>query len=1531
VPNAAKREACQRGITVWKAVEIMQKHIPLGGGQIPSKCAMRRRKSSRPIAVASSGAIGLLAGWCGHAARAADTPNYYVGATTGDLGTGSNWSLNSVPVITNDAVFPQNSAAGIRTLSSGNLTVGSLDTLATTGAFGIQDTSASNYTITLGGSGDLGNSVTMGQPNDLIYVTSGSTLNLYGNNGNGSTGVLGVVLGQNGNFNIAGTSNIGAVISDGGNGYGFTLSGGGNLSLSAANTFTGATTIAAGTLQLNFADATYTAAAPTTNIISSTSPLVFNGSGALNLTGKAGGNNAQTFASTTLNGFGNVTLVAGNSTSHILLNLGAITRNAGGGINITQPTGDTTIGATNGATTTTANNAAGILGGWATVNNTDFATNNSTNIVAYANYTALPTTGGSATTIYNGGNVTLTGNLSVDAIKFTTSGTTTLGANNLTLNGNNGGILAVANETIDTTGGGILSAGSGTELILGGNSTLTIAGNNLIGANSGSLTKIGPNTVVISGANSYTGGTNLAAGTITVGGNSSLGSGTIYLGGGTLNVSGSSTLTLTNYMVAKAGTSSTFSPAGGNLTLSGALTGSGNLLLNTGTATAANLFVSGDVSQYTGTLTANTVTSGITIGGTTAADNNLGQATLQVTGAVTTHRLAVAGGVLQVGALESAPGVGTLVNGNYSVGALNTNTSFGSAGTGGSTQTITKVGTGTLTMNTSNPSPASGTSAWNFNANNGTLIIDESNLASPTDIYNGPTAGTTGALGVGGGTFTLLEKVVSGTGTATTQGFTATTVNAGYSAITASQNNASNTPGVLLQLGPITHNHGGAVNFINPGGTLGSTNGITTTTGNATITISGNATSVGILGGYATVGGVAFAVSGNSSTAPITALSTYNQTWSSGNVSVGDAVTTDNDTETGSASLSQATAINSLTINDTGNDTLNIGNHSLTFNDAGAGGLLYAGNGSGGGSYAINGTGTLGAGSGHEFIVNVNTGATLTINTPIIGSNSGFLTTAGNGTLVLTTASFFTSPSFVNGGTLEISADADLGTGNATTGLLKMNGATLELAANYNSNSGTLFSAQGNANNGITLGNDGGTINTNGNNVSYGGNITGGVVNSTSANTAGGFNLSKAGLGTLTLTGNNTYGGATIITGGVLSVNNLNATETANGGVASSIGEAPNTAPYLVLNGGTLQYIGTTAAATDRQFTLGTSGGAIDSSSGNASYTLTWNGNTGSAGTAVNAVALPGSGTRTLTLTGNNTGENTFAMILGDSGAGATSLAKSGTGTWVLTNANGYSGGTTIAAGTLFANNATSSLGTGVVNVNGGTLAGNGAIANGSNALTVNAGGTIAAGGNATAIGKLTTGSQTWNGNGTYAWKIGAAGSAGAAPGSGASGSLAGGNGTEGSSWDNLVMSALTLNSTTTGSPFYVSLSGNPSGASVGTYSWVIAQTTATSASSINGNITAGDNLLSQGSNSADAGLFALNTTNFTFNGVSSPSQSLFSLEFETVNGGSNLDLVLDYSSAPEPGTGLLVLGGGLPMLLRRRRRGAAPECERNA
>src|SRR5438132_3071386 len=75
-------------------------------------------------------------------------------------------------------------------------------------------------------------------------------------------------------------------------------------------------------------------------------------------------------------------------------------------------------------------------------------------------------------------------------------------------------------------------------------------------------------------------------------------------------------------------------------------------------------------------------------------------------------------------------------------------------------------------------------------------------------------------------------------------------------------------------------------------------------------------------------------------------------------------------------------------------------------------------------------------------------------------------------------------------------------------------------------------------------------------------------------------------------------------------------------------------------------------------------------------------------------------GTRTLTLTGTNTGNNTLAAIIGDN-SGATSLTKSGAGTWILSGANTYTGLTTVSAGILDLQNS-SALGTGTTTVTSG-------------------------------------------------------------------------------------------------------------------------------------------------------------------------------------------------------------------------------------
>ena len=159
----------------------------------------------------------------------------------------------------------------------------------------------------------------------------------------------------------------------------------------------------------------------------------------------------------------------------------------------------------------------------------------------------------------------------------------------------------------------------------------------------------------------------------------------------------------------------------------------------------------------------------------------------------------------------------------------------------------------------------------------------------------------------------------------------------------------------------------------------------------------------------------------------------------------------------------------------------------------------------------------------------------------------------------------------------------------------------------------------------------------------------------------------KTGSGTVVFNyGSSSYSGPTTISGGILQVSTL-----ANGASSSSIGSSTNGAANLVLNGGTLKYTGGTVS-TDRQFTLGASGGGFDAS-GSGVLTLS------STGT----VAYSGSGNRALTLGGTNTGANTLAANLSDNGADVVSLVKNGTGKWVLSGSNSFTGTTTINGGTL--------------------------------------------------------------------------------------------------------------------------------------------------------------------------------------------------------------------------------------------------------
>ena len=378
-------------------------------------------------------------------------------------------------------------------------------------------------------------------------------------------------------------------------------------------------------------------------------------------------------------------------------------------------------------------------------------------------------------------------------------------------------------------------------------------------------------------------------------------------------------------------------------------------------------------------------------------------------------------------------------------------------------------------------------------------------------------------------------------------------------------------------------------------------------------------------------------------------------------------------------------------------------NNSVTMTNGSAKWLLggYSANGNViGNSVNVSG-GTLTGVSGGESNSGSATGNIVSISSGTVQSNvnGGFVASGSGkatGNIVNISGNADLSGAVVAGGS---SPDGDAFTGNT---LNKNSDAAVHIARNFAS---VNFGYSGNANNGeldsTPTGSalSGVTVNTNANNVSFDGVIS------------GSGSITKTGAGTLILSGTNTYSGGTTISAGTLSI-----------GSDTNIGSGTNTIGNkgtLLLSGNgtytndwTLSGAGS-AIATDNNNTLSgvLSGNGGLTKTGAGTLTLTGN-NTYAGGTAINDGTLKGniaSGTdlsiaasttydgdnKARSVGGLNGGGNilntdgltvqsgTFGGVIGNSN---TSLIKTGAGTLTLTGNNAYTGSTTISEGTLKGN-----------------------------------------------------------------------------------------------------------------------------------------------------------------------------------------------------------------------------------------------------
>jgi autotransporter-associated beta strand protein len=1073
---------------------------------------------------------------------------------------------------------------------------------------------------------------------------------------------------------------MGGVISDGGSAYGLTKEGAGTLSLTgAANTYTGNTTLNAGGLNLG-----------ASNKLADSSNIIVNG-GRFDLLLGTGA--VETVANVTvtggyISGSGNVTLNKLNATNGFNFQNAdnAISANLGGG-NITKTTGGTVTLSGNNTNT-----------GGLTVDGGTLILSKKTSLYGGVEASWIK----SKITVNSGGTLTFSIGGATD---FSTANVTTL----------------LANLTGDVTDGGF-KGGSTLGLSVSTAASVADAIADTTGTGGGviSLYKAGT-TLTLTGNNTYTGDTTISAGSLTISAGGRLGGGNYagnIINNGILNLATGTTQTLSGNI---SGTGGLTNGTGQVITLSGDNSYSGGATLSTSTFVLGHKNAFGTGTVAIGASQAPLISAGVDLSGANAIANNV---------AMNSNFLITGSNNMTLSGILTLNGNRMLTVSNTAATVLSGPIHLSDGVTSGTLTLTAQTGSGPLTVSGLIDEGAA-PQGLKFSFTTSALI----KLSNVGNSYTGATEGIGTATGnleisklanggsvssIGASTSDASNLILSadstlryvGIGDTTDRLFTVSGVRGGINSSGSGALNFTNN-------GSIAYGAAGAARTLTLTGTNTGANTLTPTIANngvgGIVSLSKTGTGNWILAGSntyngtTTVGTTGGADEGTLELSGLGKISNAATTVYAGNLDLG--TTTQAITTLGLGAGASGTAANVL-IGSGG--VLNLGGtltYTATNNPNGA---------------TISGAGTLNLNGNRTLNVNDSTAASvdLTISSIIAdGTGANSINKAQAGTLVLGGNNSYTGGTTLTLGTLGVSHNNALGTGALTlSGTVTLQAVNNEVVLPNDITGGLLaFTVSGSQNltvNGTFTGSSGiftnnigpGKLLTLGNMAIGTGNTKQTVIMTGTGDTAvigtiadgplatTGQSISVRSTGITTFSGNNTYSNATSITAGATLV----ITNVGNANTANSLGMSSNAAASLTLANATLKYTGA-AASTDRLFSIS---GAADGdyatldASGTGAIDFT---NAGALG-----YGTPNQ-TRTLNLTGTNTGNNTLAALLLNNGTGDVSLNKSGAGTWVLSGNNTYTGATTVSAGTLLVNGSTSSSSSVNVSSNG-TLGGNGTV-----------------------------------------------------------------------------------------------------------------------------------------------------------------------------------------------------------------------------